>query len=158
MGFHLPLAGAQLRRVGDLLNAYGVAHPRLAPEVLRGYLKGFIDLVFIHEGRYYLADYKSTWLGARSQDYAPAALAPAMDAAGYRLQYALYVVALHRFARTRTPAYDYTNNFGGVFYLFLRGLHPDWRDANGQPCGVFFDKPPLELVQELDSLFSGKTN
>jgi len=85
-------------------------------------LKGFIDLVFRHNGRYYLLDYKSNWLGENGEAYTPEAMARAMQSHRYDLQYQLYTLALHRYLRHRIADYDYQRHFGGVIYLFLRGV------------------------------------
>lgn len=112
---------------------------------LSGHLRGFIDLVFEHEGRYYVVDYKSNHLGARAGDYLPRRLAVAMAEHHYHLQAHLYVVALHRHLASRLAGYDYERHFGGVLYLFLRGLVP----ALGGRTGVFADRPRRGLVDEL---------
>lgn len=81
-------------------------------------LKGFIDLVFRHNGRYYLLDYKSNWLGEDREAYTRQAMEQAMRAHRYDLQYQLYSLALHRYLRHRIADYDYERHFGGVIYLF----------------------------------------
>ncbi len=117
---------------------------------LRGYMKGFIDLVFEADGRFYLVDYKSNWLGAEPAAYRRSRLDEAMARESYVLQYLIYIVALHRYLRLRLPDYDYERHFGGVFYLFLRGMDP----ALGSDCGVFRDRPSLALVEALDALMA----
>jgi exodeoxyribonuclease V beta subunit len=115
---------------------------RFAP--LMGYLKGFIDLLFEHGGRWYVVDYKSNRLGAWPSDYAPARLRAAMTQHHYFLQYHLYVVALHRHLSRCLPGYDYERHFGGVRYLFLRGMAP------ARPgLGVFCDRPARALIAGL---------
>ena len=79
---------------------HGAPRTALLPQQLNGMLKGFIDLVFEHQGRYYVADYKSNWLGPRDADYTPAALRDAVLQHRYELQYVLYVFALHRLLRS----------------------------------------------------------
>ncbi len=116
---------------------------------LTGFLKGYIDLVFEHQGRWYLVDYKSNFLGPRRRDYESTSLATAMTEHHYYLQYHLYLVALHRYLRTRLPAYSYNQHFGGVYYLFLRGIAP----ACGRN-GVFFDRPSLEMVEGLSAILT----
>ena len=118
---------------------------RLDLTVSAGYMKGFIDLVFEADGRYYLLDYKSNWLGQRIDDYHPDALASTMADSAYYVQYLIYTVALHRYLRLRVPDYQYTHHFGGVFYLFLRGMEPDHPHL-----GVYADCPPQELLEALD--------
>ena len=121
----------------------------LGDTALRGLMKGYIDLVFRHDGRFYIVDYKSNHLGDTADDYAGPALAAAMAEHRYHLQYLIYAVALHRWLRRRLAGYDYERHFGGVFYLFLRGLHPD----RGPARGVYHDRPALALIQALDAAF-----
>jgi exodeoxyribonuclease V beta subunit len=122
-----------------------LAHLGFAP--LRGFLHGFIDMVFEHEGQWYLVDYKSNRLGDRVDDYAAERLAVVMAEHHYVLQYHLYSVALHRLLSFRQPGYDYDRHFGGVFYLFLRGLLPE----RAPECGVYFDRPSRALVERLSA-------
>lgn len=112
---------------------------------VQGMLKGFIDLVFEWQGRWYLLDYKSNHLGMSPADYSRPALEQAMVEHRYDLQYQLYSLALHRLLSLRLPGYDFDQHFGGVFYLFLRGMPQG---------GIFHTRPCRELVQGLDRLFS----
>ncbi|NIC39599.1 PD-(D/E)XK nuclease family protein, partial [Aquabacterium sp. A08] len=100
----------------------GAPRPPLRDDRLHGMFKGFMDLVFEHRGRYYVADYKSNWLGPHDADYTADALRAEVLRARYELQYALYLLALHRLLRQRLPGYDYDRHMGGAVYLFLRGL------------------------------------
>ncbi|WP_163546948.1 hypothetical protein, partial [Klebsiella pneumoniae] len=84
------------------------------------------DLVFCWEGKYYVVDYKSNWLGESSEDYTQEAMSNAMRDHRYDLQYQLYTLALHRFLQQRLPDYDYQRHFGGICYLFLRGIDADY--------------------------------
>jgi len=118
---------------------------------LRGFLRGFIDLVFEHEGRFYVVDYKSNHLGGVASDYAPARLVASMAEHDYFLQYHLYVVAADRWLRRRVKGYDYEKRFGGVFYLFARGMSP----AHAAGTGVFFDRPRAALVGALSEVLDG---
>ncbi|WP_429143653.1 exodeoxyribonuclease V subunit beta [Aeromonas hydrophila] len=112
---------------------------------VQGMLKGFIDLVFEWQGRWYLLDYKSNHLGMSPADYSRPALEQAMAEHRYDLQYQLYSLALHRLLALRLPGYDFEQHFGGVFYLFLRGMPQG---------GIFHTRPSRELVLGLDELFS----
>ncbi|MFB3240237.1 exodeoxyribonuclease V subunit beta [Aeromonas salmonicida] len=112
---------------------------------VQGMLKGFIDLVFEWQGRWYLLDYKSNHLGMSPADYSRPALEQAMAEHRYDLQYQLYSLALHRLLTLRLPGYDFEQHFGGVFYLFLRGMPQG---------GIFHTRPSRELVLGLDRLFS----
>ncbi len=118
---------------------------------LQGFLRGFIDLVFRHDGRWYIADYKSNHLGPDPGAYTPERLWPEMLRHHYTLQYHLYTVALHRYLKHRLPGYEYERDFGGVYYLFLRGMSPDYAAGNG----IFADRPPWALVQGLSEVFAG---
>lgn len=117
---------------------------------LNGMFKGFIDLCFEHEGRYYVADYKSNWLGADDSAYTALAMEAAVLDHRYDLQYVLYLLALHRQLKARLPDYDYDRHVGGALFIFLRGL-----DAGSQ--GIYFARPPRDLIEELDALFQGGT-
>ena len=111
---------------------------------LQGFMKGFVDLVFTRDDRFYIVDWKSNYLGAATTDYESPALARVMRESYYVLQYHIYTMAVHRYLRRRMPEdYDYDHCFGGVFYLFVRGIAPD---ANS---GIFFDRPPFALIDEL---------
>jgi exodeoxyribonuclease V beta subunit len=139
------------RRAPGLGQAYHTALEQLAFEPVLGFLRGFIDLVFEYQGRYYLVDYKSNHLGQSAADYAPERLSLAMQEHHYTLQYHLYVVALHRFLQVRLAGYRYEQHFGGVYYLFLRGMARE----RGAETGVFFDRPIEDLILDLDALFEG---
>ncbi|HEU5077101.1 MAG TPA: exodeoxyribonuclease V subunit beta, partial [Polyangiaceae bacterium] len=119
---------------------------------LSGFLRGFIDLVFEHDGRFFVVDFKSNHLGVHASDYAPPLLRAPMAEHHYYLQYHLYVTALHRHLGARRPNYDYDRDFGGVHYLFLRGMAP--RHPSG--TGVFFDRPARALIEALSALFEGE--
>ncbi len=106
---------------------------------------GTIDLLFRHEGRFYILDYKSNTLGATSSHYAPSMLPGVMAREHYYLQYLIYTVAVHRYLRTRVPDYDYETHYGGAIYMFLRGLEA------GTDNGIFFDRPSAALIAELEA-------
>jgi len=150
--FLLPLARIQAPVLSQLLaqhDSLSARAPALNFDDIQGMLKGFIDLVFEHEGRFYVVDYKSNYLGERPEDYQGEALAQAMLAHRYDLQYQIYSLALHRYLSTRLADYDYELHMGGVCYLFLRGM------PAGQGAGVYFTRPSLEFIQALDRLFAG---
>ncbi len=159
MEFNYPVSQLQAPRLAALLIEQGFAVSdallqairRLTFNDIRGYLKGFIDLIFVHDGRYHLLDYKSNWLGDQLTDYAQEQLASTMARDGYFLQYLLYSVALHRYLARRIPDYDYERHFGTVYYLFLRGMSPE----SGAQYGVFRDRPAQRLIEALDHYFSG---
>ncbi len=136
------------RRVTDAVLP-GIVRPVLRQDRVNGMLKGFIDLVFCHEGRYFVLDYKSNYLGEDATAYNPVAMAHAMAGHRYDLQSVLYILALHRLLKARLPAYDYDRDVGGAVYLFVRGV-------NTSGTGLYADKPPKTLIEKLDRLFKEK--
>lgn len=154
MEFHLPLAGAVVRDLTPLAKIHGVVLPRFSETRLEGFLKGFIDLVVLHQGRYYVLDYKSNWLGASPAAYRGERLEAAMQQGGYHLQYLLYCVALKRWLSWRNHDFDYQRDFGGVFYLFIRGMGIQGSAAEPGD-GVFQARPSLALIEALDEILAG---
>ena len=154
MAFYLPIAqpliASQLDALIRRFDPLSAGCPPLDFMQVRGMLKGFIDLVFRHEGRYYLLDYKSNWLGEDSTAYTQEAMASAMQTHRYDLQYQLYTLALHRYLRHRIADYDYERHFGGVIYLFLRGV-----DREYPRQGIFSTRPDGELIALMDEMFAG---
>ena len=145
--FDLGIDRVSVAKLNQVLEAWaGRKLEVLSIDDFRGMITGFIDLVFEHEGRFYIADYKSNLLGMRLSDYAPDALAKAMFDRRYDLQYLLYTLALHRYLQQRVPNYHYDQHMGGAYYLFLRGMRPE----HGPRFGVYFDLPPRTLIEELD--------
>jgi exodeoxyribonuclease V beta subunit len=152
--FGLPSPRVSAGALNAMLRHAGYDVPRLAFRDLEGYLKGYIDAVFEHGGRYYVADWKSNHLGYAPADYGPAPLQVAMAEHGYHLQYLLYSLAVDRYLRHRLPGYRHDTHFGGVLYLFVRGVRPDWVNADGTPAGVYFDRPSADTLARLDDLFA----
>ena len=139
-------------KLDELVRQYthnGVARVAAEPVMLNGMFKGFIDLTFEHDGRYYVADYKSNWLGVDDTAYTGQAMEQSILDNRYDLQYVLYLLALHRQLKARLADYDYDRHVGGALYLFLRGTR-----APSQ--GVYFARPPKELIERLDRMFQGK--
>ncbi len=127
----------------------GVARVAAEPVLLNGMFKGFIDLTFEHDGRYYVADYKSNWLGVDDAAYTEQAMEQSILDNRYDLQYVLYLLALHRQLKARLVDYDYDRHVGGAVYLFLRG-------TRAATQGAYFARPPKELIERLDRMFQGK--
>ncbi|WP_299196639.1 exodeoxyribonuclease V subunit beta [uncultured Amphritea sp.] len=151
MEFMLPSNGLDASRLNQIIRQYDPLSQQagaLEFDTLKGMLKGFIDLVFEYRGRYYILDYKSNHLGNQPELYSGTALDNAMIEHRYDLQYQLYTLALHRLLQSRLPDYRYEDHFGGVFYLFLRGMR-----AGSPDSGVFHCRPSIELVEQLDRLF-----
>ena len=125
----------------------GLPRPLLSPQRVNGMLKGFIDLIVEQQGRYYVIDYKSNWLGETVEAYSPAAMREATLQSRYDLQYAIYTLALHRLLRARLSGYRYEHHVGGVLYLYLRGA-----DQAGH--GMHAERLPFALIDALDRLFA----
>ncbi len=151
--FNLPAHDVDANALNAALKSLDYAVDRLVFGRLEGYLKGFIDLVFEHAGRYYVLDWKSNHLGFSPGDYEQAALAIAMAQHGYHLQSLLYSLALTRYLAKRLRDYRYDTHFGGVLYLFVRGVRPDWKGADGTSTGVYFHRPSAPTLHELERVF-----
>jgi len=122
------------------------ARPALQSSQLNGMIKGFIDLVLMDKGRYYVADWKSNYLGATDADYTAAAIETEVLNKRYDVQYAIYLLALHRLLSSRLTDYDYDVHVGGAVYFFLRG----WQSPTQ---GLLVDKPPRAFIDALNQLF-----
>jgi exodeoxyribonuclease V beta subunit len=129
-----------------LEEAAGRALPPLEVATFRGMVTGIVDLVFEYAGRYCIVDYKSNFLGGQFSDYERPSLEQTVYERRYDLQYLLYTLALHRYLRRRLPGYDYVRHFGGIYYLFLRGMRPE----SGPGCGVYFARHDAALIESLD--------
>ena len=154
MEFHMPLDLLTSGKLRFILQSHlGKRFPKITSDLLdqlefspvSGFMKGFIDLVFCFQGRYYLVDWKSTFLGDDFTDYATERVTETMWREGYILQYLLYVVALDRYLGFRIKDYQYSSHFGGVYYVFLRGVNP----AEGPKYGIYRDLPDESLVRAL---------
>ncbi|MBE2895162.1 exodeoxyribonuclease V subunit beta [Spirabiliibacterium falconis] len=140
-----------MAKFNTLLRQYPLKTGRTALEItdFKGMLRGFIDLVCEYEGQYYVVDYKSNLIGDDMAYYDIAQLSAVVALHRYDLQYLLYTLALHRYLKYRLADYHYERDFGGVYYLFLRGMNGE----NSQ-TGIYFDKPHFALIDGLDKLFS----
>lgn len=118
---------------------------------LKGFMKGFIDLVFSANGKFYIIDWKSNFLGNSIENYDQRSMTEAMISNLYILQYHIYTIALNQYLKLRLPNYDYKKHFGGVFYIFLRGIDLEF----GEDYGLFKDKPSLRLINELTERLIG---
>ncbi|MBN2514655.1 MAG: exodeoxyribonuclease V subunit beta [Deltaproteobacteria bacterium] len=159
--FYFPLRSISTRGLNRLFEKHTESPPvRGFPERIerlhfapaRGFMRGCIDMVFGFEGRYYLVDWKSNYLGDRVNDYGQNAMAAVMEKEFYNLQYYIYSMALHQYLRLRLPGYDYERHFGGIFYVFLRGVDP-----LNPHVGIYRDRPSEELIGELcEQLITGR--
>jgi exodeoxyribonuclease V beta subunit len=114
----------------------------------RGYIKGFVDLVFRHDNLIYFAD----WKGDLLPSYENAVVARHAER-HYRLQAQIYSVGIVRMLTIRTE-HDYNSRFGGFLYVFLRGVSP----ASDGRMGFYFARPSWnEIVTYESDLLTGKS-
>ncbi|HEX6982262.1 MAG TPA: exodeoxyribonuclease V subunit beta [Balneolaceae bacterium] len=113
---------------------------------LAGFMKGYIDLTVNFDKRFYIIDYKTNFLGDQSSDYDQKPLQNEIKEKGYDLQYHIYTIAVHRYLEQRLAGYNFEDHFGGILYLFLRGINDEPNNFNG----IYFDRPNLKTVNALD--------
>ena len=116
---HFPLQGLQSPFCLADLDAKKILREMefmYATEEPAGYLKGFIDLFFEHQGYYYIIDWKSNFL----ENYTPEKIEETIDFHDYALQAELYQTAALKYLKL----FNQEHLFGGSFYMFLRGLNP----------------------------------
>lgn len=144
MPFHFSVATASTQAIDRLIGEdlfAGQPRPALMPATLGGMVNGFIDLVFEHDGRFWVMDYKSNKL----DHYDPDSLQRALLDKRYDVQSVIYVLALHRLLQHRVRGYDPARHLGGAAYLFMRGI-----GAAG--AGVVMQRPSVTLITALDAL------
>ena len=115
---------------------------------ISGMLKGFIDLIFEQDGKYYILDWKSNYLGNTQHAYDRENMEIAIKANSYDLQYHIYSIALCKFLQQRIPDFDFNKHFGGGFWVFLRGCR------KGNTSGIYHFRPDFDLWTKLADYFS----
>ncbi len=131
--------------ISEIINRNGIPCEVNGRE-LKGFMHGFIDLVFTKNGKYYIVDWKSNYLGENETFYTRSKIEENMAVHNYHLQYLIYTLALNRYLAKEIENYSYDTNFGGVLYIFIRGVNT--KNDNG----IFFTKPKKELIEELDEI------
>jgi len=164
--FYFPLHKASTKQLADFLmlhrqhspysSTYDPSYNKVINlpnfSTLKGMMHGFIDLVFEQQGKYYICDYKSNYLGDDYSDYRGNLLQQDIVKHHYDLQYLIYALALHRYLKVTIENYQPNRDFGGVYYLYLRGMSDELQHKD---CGVFYRNiSNVELLQ-LDAIFSG---
>ena len=176
LSFDLPVAqqGKPVRSAGlahafeaDSDHRFGEHYARSLRELdirSRGFLTGSIDLVFTDgenpaTARWWVADWKSNWIGERDDSgrgvacgprhYSQAAMEEQMLSHHYPLQAHLYLLALDRYLRWRLDGYDPERHLGGYAYVFLRGISPEGGS------GVVIEPAPLKRIRRLDQWIEG---
>lgn len=153
-------SGPLVADINQVLEDAGLAGLELESDSIQGLMTGAIDLVFMHDRKIYVLDYKSNTLGKAPRFYDQDGMTDAMVQNRFDLQYMIYSTAIHRYFTSRHTAqyaYDETAGteycFGGVFYLFLRGM-----GLSGKPYrqhGVWFTRPQAEHISALDDALAG---
>jgi exodeoxyribonuclease V beta subunit len=144
--FDFPLSEFNTSELAAIGHDHGTPFFTRPDESLEGLMNGKIDLIFRYEGKYYILDWKSNHLGDQVNDYSVDRIREAMADNNYHLQYHIYTVALCKYLRTRLPDFDYERDFGGCFYLFVRGMR------TGGDTGVFFHKPEASVIDKMQAL------
>jgi exodeoxyribonuclease V beta subunit len=149
-----------LEEINQALHQAGLAGLEIESGKIHGLMTGAIDLVFVHDQKIYLLDYKSNTLGKAPRFYNQAAMTEAMIRNRFDLQYMIYSTAVHRYFSNRfAPQYSFDEqagkslSFGGVFYLFLRGM--GLSEKHYRQHGVWFTRPKSEHISALDQAFGG---
>ena len=159
--FYFPMKDASIANLEKLLTdhrntdkaAINHRNARLPSyKSLKGMMHGFIDLVFEQEGKYYVCDYKSSHLGDHFNDYNHEALRDDIEKNHYDLQYLIYSLALHRYLQQNLVNYNVEEHFGGIYYLYLRGMT---NDEIHQGKGVYYRQITSHELTQLDNVFLG---
>ncbi len=131
----------------DAINSLLSFDPTVVPlshKVMQGYVTGFIDLFFQYQGRFFIVDYKTNYLGDLADNYSKDNLVRAMAGHNYGLQYWIYTLVLDRYLKNALPGYSYERHFGGIFYLFVRGMAPSVPGS-----GIYFALPDGKTLDKL---------
>ena len=118
-----------------------------------GFITGSIDLTFIHNGKFYIADWKASWFGPEYNDYSKEKMLKNMSESGYFLQHNLYALALHNFINLKVNKYRdetekyFDDYYGGIYYFYIRGMN-----GKTPEYGYIFDKPGYELIKKFSEL------
>jgi exodeoxyribonuclease V beta subunit len=124
--------------------------PEYGTQELEGIMNGKVDLFFEHQGKFYVLDWKSNYLGSNLPDYDEAGLGAAMNENNYHLQYYIYTVAIKKYLESRIPGFDYETQFGGVIYCFVRGVR------NNSSQGFFTTKPAVAKIELLEKIITNQ--
>ena len=138
----------------NVIRGFSAQMEKLTFAPLKGFMKGYIDMVFRINEKYFILDWKSNFLGGKLSDYNRQAINEIMVNDYYILQYHIYTLAVHKYLGKRLRSYSYKKDFGGIFYLFIRGIDPDY----GPKYGIYYDLPAEKLINELDRSFFVKAN
>jgi len=154
MEFYFSISDLDLEELQKQLENYcskfgdGLLFSKMNSDSVNGYMNGFIDLIFRHGGRYYIIDWKSNKLDGTPGGFNQKGMIAEMAKHFYFMQYLIYTAALDKFLRTRIADYSYEKDFGGIYYIFLRGAD----DNQESHRGIFHDRPDELTVKSLSRL------
>ena len=152
--FYFPLESISPKKLHTIFKKYAFTElfkdfperiERLNFAPVRGFMRGFIDMIFQFQGQFYLVDWKSNLLGSGLEYYDQKGMAKAMKDEFYSIQCHIYTVALNQYLRLRLPGYTYEKHFGGAFYIFLRGVDPN----KGTEFGIYRERPSEKFINTL---------
>jgi exodeoxyribonuclease V beta subunit len=173
--FYFPMVNSDIKQLANILTEHRnnkaalrsdntQTLPVYLPDYrgLKGMMHGFIDLIFQANGKFYVCDYKSNHLGEQFSDYTPSKLSENIEQHYYDLQYLIYSLALHRYLQTSLDDYQVERDFGGVYYLYLRGMSTDKQHYGVQQqtgcdisTGVYYQQLSAIELDQLDNCFKG---
>ncbi|MCJ8321728.1 MAG: UvrD-helicase domain-containing protein, partial [Colwellia sp.] len=161
--FYFPMASASSLQLSNMLTKHrrsgslstnGIQNVCLPSyQSLKGMMHGFIDLIFEHQGKFFVCDYKSSHLGDQFDQYNEVNLKENIEKNHYDLQYLIYCLALHRHLKHSLEDYDPQIHFGGIYYFYLRGMTDE---LSHQGRGVYYRKITVEELEQLDAIFMGE--
>lgn len=143
--FDFPLQKFNVKHLENLMEGVRIKN---GYSEIEGMMNGKVDLFFLHKGKYYILDWKTNHLGYQTDDYSSQKVVLAMKENNYHLQYLIYTCAIKKHLQFQLKNFDYNHDFGGVIYLFIRGVRKD------QTTGIFFSRPNIELINKLEFLFA----
>jgi len=144
LNFSMSSEKIDLGEIGKIVKKLEFSETKKLPDK---YISGAIDLVFLgKDGKYYILDWKSNSLNGFSQGE----MEEAMQNHGYHLQYYIYAVALKRWLEKTQENFDFKKQFGGVYYIFIRGVNEGNFDGFYYASG----EEIVDNVVKLDESFS----
>jgi exodeoxyribonuclease V beta subunit len=144
MGFNYKLSNFETQKLIQIIDDVNL-NPDINDKI-QGFMSGFIDLLFEHEGKYYILDWKSNYLGHSVENYTPKELGKAVIKSNYHMQYYIYSVATKLYLQNIIDDFDYNKHFGGVIYVYTRGCRAD------KNTGIFYTMPDKSRVDDLEKL------
>ncbi|WP_343153437.1 exodeoxyribonuclease V subunit beta [Buchnera aphidicola (Mindarus keteleerifoliae)] len=145
----------KLNEIIQLNNFKNQSPPFFKFKKKKGIITGFIDLIVFLNKKYYILEYKSNWLGINNSFYCTKNIEKEIIKQRYDIQCLLYTIALNRYLNKKIKKYDFNKNFGGFYFLFIRGMYHE-KNASKQNSGIYLYNPKKKYVNELDNFFKGK--